>query len=295
MCCLVIPRPLLSRCVFKDWQCIWKSPLAKPLSRDKGSGSGRYTKYLPSSPCRSLGTKKKGEGYLPNTLPPEGYMVNPLTHIGENIGLGCPICFFPWKNRRLMGSSNAQCAHLYDKPFLRDFGTVISRVFPLPRRFAKTFRKLPIKKLPIKSCSKEARRRRNRTREETPNPPLFGPRCLRTAPITEALRAAAPEPPFFCDRMGLVQTTTKAPESQNYGKCWAKCKIPHSKLGSKTPKKHTEKYEMVMFGHSRIFQLAFLVFSGPNRGGGGILFLCPIFCQFWDSEVLVVCASPEGW
>ena len=36
----------------------------------------------------------------------------------------------------------------YDKPLLRDFGTVISRVFPLPRSFAKTFRKLPINQRP---------------------------------------------------------------------------------------------------------------------------------------------------
>ena len=41
-------------------------------------------------------------------------------------------------------------AHLYDKPFLRDFGTVFSRVFGLLQRFAKTCRKLPINKLLIK-------------------------------------------------------------------------------------------------------------------------------------------------
>ena len=43
--------------------------LVKPLW-DKGFG--RYTKYLSRSPYRFLGTMRKEEGYLPDTLPREG-------------------------------------------------------------------------------------------------------------------------------------------------------------------------------------------------------------------------------
>ena len=33
-----------------------------------GQGSGRNVKYLPCSPFKFLGTKRKGEGYLPDAL-----------------------------------------------------------------------------------------------------------------------------------------------------------------------------------------------------------------------------------
>ena len=42
---------------------------------------------------------------------------------------------------------HGQLAHLYVKRFLRDFGTVISRVSLLPCRFAKITGKLPINKV----------------------------------------------------------------------------------------------------------------------------------------------------